>query len=162
MGGEIGSYIRQHETVIAPLHKEYSLKFWDLSLDGNNPQVESALVEAKERYLKVYNNRDEFQQLRDWKSAGFQLDELTARQFKLIYDAFVPNQIEPEVLRDIVQRETQIETLFNTFRARFEGGQASDNELRDILRNEQISADGVQPGKRRSRLDMKSRHSCFS
>lgn len=137
MSAEIGSYVRQHEAVIAPLHKEYSLKFWDLSLDGNNPQVESALVEAKERYLKVYNNRNEFQQLRDWKSAGFQLDELTARQFKLIYDAFVPNQIEPEVLRDLVQRETQIETLFNTFRARFEGGQASDNELRDILRNEQ-------------------------
>ena len=71
MSAEIGSYVRQHEAIVAPLHKEYSLKFWDLSLDGNNPQVESALVEAKERYLKVYNNRDEFQQLRDWKSAGF-------------------------------------------------------------------------------------------
>src|SRR5438067_147640 len=104
MSAEIGNYVRKHEAIIVPLQKEYSLKFWDLSLDGNNPQVESALVQAKERYLKIYNNKDEFQQLLQWKRAGFRLDELTAREFKLIYDAFVPNQIEPEVLRDIVQR----------------------------------------------------------
>ena len=136
MSTEIGSYVQRHESIIAPLHKDYSLKFWDLSLDGTNGQFEKALVEAKERYLKVYNNREEFQQLRQWKAAQPQLDELTARQFKLIYDAFVPNQIEPVVLRDIVQRETQIENLFNTFRSDFEGGKASDNELREILRTE--------------------------
>src|SRR5215831_10156556 len=136
MSTEIASYIQRHESIIAPLHKDYSLKFWDLSLDGTNGQFEKSLVEAKERYLKIYNNKDEFQQLRQWKLASPPLDELTSRQFKLIYDAFVPNQIDPEVLRDIVQRETSIENLFNTFRANFEGGQASDNQLRDILRNE--------------------------
>src|SRR5215471_10647592 len=136
MSTEIRSYVQQHEAIIAPLLTDYSLKFWDLSLDGTNSQFEKSLVEAKERYLKIYNNKDEFQQLRQWKLASPPLDELTARQFKLIYDAFVPNQIDPEVLRDIVQRETNIENLFNTFRANFEGGQASDNQLRDILRNE--------------------------
>jgi peptidyl-dipeptidase A len=136
MSSDVRSYVQQHEAIIAPLHKDYSLKFWDLSLDGTNSQFEKGLVEAKERYLKVYNNKEEFQQLRQWRQANPPLDELTARQFKLIYDAFVPNQIDPEVLREIVQRETTIETLFNTFRPNFEGGQASDNQLRDILRNE--------------------------
>ena len=117
MSTEIGSYIQRHESIIAPLHKDYSLKFWDLSLDGTNGQFEKSLVEAKERYLKIYNNKDEFQQLRQWKLAAPALDELTARQFKLIYDAFVPNQIDPEVLRDIVQRETNIENLFKIGRA---------------------------------------------
>src|SRR5207253_136629 len=64
------------------------------------------------------------------------LDELEARQLRLIHDAFVPNQIEPDVLRDLVERETQIENFFNTFRAEFEGGQATNNELRDILKDE--------------------------
>src|SRR5262249_10083823 len=84
----------------------------------------------------VYNNKKEFHQLREWKAAGVQLDEIDARQLKLIHDAFVPNQIDEDVLRDIVERETQIENTFNTFRANFEGGKASDNQLRDILRNE--------------------------
>src|SRR5215468_1614928 len=37
---EIISYIRSHERVIAPLHKDYSIKLWDLSLNGNNGALE--------------------------------------------------------------------------------------------------------------------------
>src|SRR5438094_10428155 len=105
---EIGAYIRHHEAIIAPLHKDYSLRSWDLSLAGNNQELEKQVVAAKERYLRVYSNREEFRQLRAWKSSGVQLDELEARQFRLIHDAFVPNQIEEDVLRDIIERETQI------------------------------------------------------
>lgn len=131
----IKDYIDQHTRIIEPLHKDYNLKFWELSLKGDE-HLEKELVTAKERYLKIYNNRDEFQQIRQWISSKPSLDEIDARQLKLIHDAFVPNQIPPEVLRDIVERETQIENQFNTFRAKFEGGEATDNQLRDILRNE--------------------------
>ena len=78
MSTDVRSYVQQHEAIIAPLHKDYSLKFWDLSLDGTNSQCEKGLVEAKERYLKIYNNKEEFQQLRRWKEANPALDELTA------------------------------------------------------------------------------------
>jgi peptidyl-dipeptidase A len=131
----VSKYIEDHTGVIAPLHKDYSLKFWNLSLSGTEAS-EKDLVAAKERYLRVYNNREEFQQIREWKSSNIPLDEIEARQLRIIHDAFVPNQIEPDILRDIIQRETQIENLFNTFRAKFEGGEASDNVLRDILRTE--------------------------
>jgi len=100
MSSEISSYLTTHTAIVAPLHKDYSLKFWDLSVSGNK-ELEKALVAAKERYLKVYNNRDEFKQIREWKSAKIPLGELEARQLRLIHDAFVPNQIEPGVLRDI-------------------------------------------------------------
>src|SRR6185436_7867917 len=98
---------RHHESVIAPLHKDYSFKLWDLSLNGNDNALEKAAAEAKERYLKVYNNREEFRAIREWKAQGAPLDEIEARQLKLIHDSFVPNQIEPDVLHDIVERETQ-------------------------------------------------------
>src|SRR3954469_3747460 len=135
MTAEISEYIRQHEATVAPLYQDYSLKFWVLSLSGNE-ENEKALVSAKEKYLKVYNNREDFQKLRSWKASGVQVDALQARELKLIHDSFVPNQIEESVLRDIVERETQIENVFNTFRADFEGAKASDNQLRDVLRNE--------------------------
>jgi peptidyl-dipeptidase A len=135
MTSDIRQYIDRHTQIIAPLSKDYSLKFWELSLNGNQ-EMEKALVAAKERYLKSYNDRSEFQQIREWISSNPPLNEVDARQLRLIHDAFVPNQIQADVLRDIVERETQIENLFNTFRANFEGGEASDNQLRDILRNE--------------------------
>src|SRR5262249_23667165 len=131
----IKEYIDSHTELIAPLHKDYSLKFWELSLTGDE-QLEKALIESKERYLKIYNNHEEFRQIRQWISTNPPLDEIDARQLKLIHDAFVPHQIQPDVLRDIVERETQIENQSNTFRAKFEGGEATDNELREILRTE--------------------------
>src|SRR5688572_5212811 len=135
MSSELSSFLRQHEATVEPLYKDYSVKFWDLSIDGNE-QREKALVDSKERYLKVYSNRSDFEKLQAWKDAAAQLPEIEARQFKLIYDTYVPNQIEEDVLRDIVQRETEVENQFNTFRADFEGSKASDNQLRDVLRNE--------------------------
>ena len=135
MKPEILDYISHHETTVAPLYKDYNQKFWDLSLSGSEER-ERALVNAKERYLKIYNNREEFRQVRQWMSSPAKMDPIESRQLKVIHDTFVPNQIEHDVLRDIVERETQIENLFNTFRASFEGGKASDNQLREILRSE--------------------------
>src|SRR5262245_43831778 len=132
---EITGYIQQHEETIVPLHRDYSLKVWDLSLSGAD-ELEKAVAEAKERYLRVYNNREEFRQLQEWKKAKLTLSDTDARKFKLIYDSFVPNQIDEAVLREIVQRETQIENVFNTFRADFEGGRVTDNQLRDVLKKE--------------------------
>lgn len=132
---EIRHFIQEHERTIRPLQIDYSKKSWDLMITGD-AEREKDLVESKERYLRVYNNREEFLQLQKWKSAAESLDPLEARQFKLIYDSYVPHQIEPEVLRDIVERETQIENLFNTFRADFEGEKVTDNVLRDVLKSE--------------------------
>src|SRR5947209_7604070 len=135
MTSDIKDYIERHAEIVVPLHKDYSLKFWELSLSGND-ELEKALVAAKEAYLTIYNNREEFAKVRKWISNKPPLGELESRQLMLIHDAFVPNQIEPDVLRDIVERETQIENLFNTFRAKFEDGEASDNQLREILQKE--------------------------
>jgi len=133
---EVRSYLKQHDLLVRPLYQDYNQRYWDLSLAGDNATLERALVGAKERYLQVYNNRQEFAQLRQWRKEAESLAPDEARQFKLVYDSFVPNQMEGDVLRDIVARETQIESVFNTFRADFEGGRASDNQLRDILRKE--------------------------
>src|SRR5712691_8266379 len=98
MSSAIREYIDRHTQIVSPLHKDYSIKFWELSLSGNE-EMEKALVEAKERYLKTYSDREEFQQIRQWVFSNPPVDEMDTRQLKLIHDAFVPNQIQPDVLR---------------------------------------------------------------
>ena len=135
MSQEISEYIRQHEAKVSPLYKDYGVKFWELSLSGAS-EKERLVVEAKERYLKIYNNPKEFRQVQGWQNSRDQLSDIESRQLKLIHDSFVPHQIDPAVLREIVERETEIENFFNTFRANFEGDQVSDNQLREILHTE--------------------------
>ena len=135
MSNEIAAFIKEHERTVEPLYVDYNVKFWELSTNASDER-EKAAVEAKQRYLQVYSNKDAFRRLREWRSATQKLSDVEARQFKLIYDTYVPNQMSDEVLRDIVERETDIENQFNTFRADFEGAKASDNQLREILRDE--------------------------
>jgi len=135
MSQEISAFIQQHEETVSPLYKDYNLKFWELSTNASS-QREKAAVDAKERYLRVYSDKDEFRKIRNWTAARPKLSEVELRQLKLIHDTYVPNQIDVEVLRDIVERETEIENQFNTFRSTFESGKASDNQLRDVLREE--------------------------
>jgi len=72
---EILAYIRQHETAIQPLQKDYCEKLWQLSLTGDE-KVEKELVEAKARYLRVYNNKEEFRQLQHWRPSASSLNPI--------------------------------------------------------------------------------------
>src|SRR5215813_12139549 len=108
MSDEIAAFIKEHERAVTPLYVDYNKKFWDLSTNASEER-EKAAVEAKQRYLQVYSNKDDFRRLRAWRTTTQELSDLDARQFKLIYDTYVPNQMSDEVLRDIVERETDIE-----------------------------------------------------
>src|ERR1051325_5050575 len=86
MSSSISEYIDRHTEIVGPLHKDCSLKFWEFSLTGN-PELEKALVTARERYLKIYNDREELAQIRRWISGNPPLNQVEARQLKLIHDA---------------------------------------------------------------------------
>src|SRR5215467_13178489 len=96
---EISNYIEHHQKTVIPLYRDYSLRFWDLSLAGNDAS-EKELVAATETYLQIYNNREEFQQIQHWLKSDPKLSAGDARQLKLIHDTFVPHQIEKDLLRD--------------------------------------------------------------
>jgi len=104
MSDEIAAFIKEHERTVEPLYVDYNIKFWELSTNASDER-EKAAVEAKQRYLQVYSNKDDFRRLRAWRPATRNLSDVEARQFKLIYDTYVPNQMSDQVLRDIVERD---------------------------------------------------------
>lgn len=143
---EIDEFLRQHEQTTEPLSSDYARRFWDMSINGTEENAK-ALAESKERYLKVFSNRADFRRLNAWREAigkGALVDPLTERQIDLLHDSYVPYQMDESVLSDIGGRETAIENVFNTFRPDFEGAPVTDNQLRDVLREE------TDPERRRS------------
>ena len=107
MAAEITEYIRQHEATVAPLYKDYSLKFWELSL--------SAMPTTRKRSWLRRRSTSRSTTIASTSKASLRsirrpMDTIDARELKLIHDSFVPNQIEESVLRDIVERETRSKT----------------------------------------------------
>lgn len=132
---EIRTYLQAHEETLRPLAIDYCLKTWSLS-NHATPEGEQALVAAKEKYLRVFADRRGFARLKDWRREAATTDAIAARQLELIYQNAVPYQIDEAILLDLVERETQIENTFNTFRATFEGQKVTDNQLREVLKQE--------------------------
>ena len=63
-------------------------------------------------------------------------DPLLARQLTVLYNSYLSNQIEPELLRQIVELGTQIEKNFSTFRGAIDSKKVTDNQIKDILKSE--------------------------
>ena len=66
MQNEIAEFLKHHEQTIEPLSIDYASRFWDMSISGTEDNAK-ALAESKERYLKVYSNREEFRRLKGWR-----------------------------------------------------------------------------------------------
>jgi peptidyl-dipeptidase A len=61
-------------------------------------------------------------------------DAHTRRRLDILHDAFVPNQIDPDLRRAIVELETEVESTFNTFRGSMGNRRVDDNAIAEILR----------------------------
>jgi peptidyl-dipeptidase A len=61
-------------------------------------------------------------------------DGLVRRQLELVYDAMLPNQIDDELRRRIVELEAAVESRFAQHRGVFRGEQVDDNTIARTLR----------------------------
>jgi len=58
-----------------------------------------------------------------------------------LYNTYLENQIDPQLLKRIVDLSTEIEKNFSTFRGTIEGIQVTNNEIKEILKIETDSAE---------------------
>jgi peptidyl-dipeptidase A len=56
------------------------------------------------------------------------------RQLDILYLGFLGNQLDPALLKEIVDRETALEQKFNTYRVRLGDRELNDNQVDSILR----------------------------
>lgn len=125
-----------HDRKVEPLYRDYTLGFWAMSTQGTRAEVD-ALVAAKQRYLDVFSDPVTFAKLKAFREESSDGgDSLLTRRLERVFQAFVPYQMDPDALAEMVRREAHLESDFNNFRASFEGRRVSDNQLRDVLRTE--------------------------
>ena len=132
-------FIAKHVEKIKPLEKQANLAWWDAAVTGDpNAYDRSSALTLQIR--KVYSDPNGFAYLRELKDSGQIKDKLLARQLTVLYNAYLANQIEPELLKQIVELGTQIEKNFSTFRGTIDGRKVTDNEIKQILKSETDSA----------------------
>ena len=132
---QLEKFIAAHVQKVEPMIKQANLASWDAAISGkaeDYDKVSKLTLEIRQ----VYSNPQEFATLKEMKQSQQVKDAKLSRQLEVLYNAYLENQIEPELLKSIVDLGTEIEKKFSTFRGTIEGKKVTDNEIKEILKTQ--------------------------
>jgi peptidyl-dipeptidase A len=132
---QLENFIKAHVEKIAPMEKAVNLAYWDAANSGK-PEDYNTVSKLTLEIRQVYSNPQEFAFLKETKESGQIKNAMLARQLELLVNAYLENQIEPELLKKMVDLSTEIERKFSTFRGTIEGKEVTDNQIKEILKTE--------------------------
>ncbi len=131
---EMKLFIENYVKKIAPLSKQANLAYWEASITGNTEKYKEA-AEYEFKIAQIHSNKDEFLKLKSFLKEDIK-DPLLKRQLTLIYLAYAGKQGDPNLVKQIIEKQNAIEEKFNTFRADLDGKKVTDNQLKEILKSE--------------------------
>lgn len=108
---------------------------WILETTGSRDAADlKAELEIELRLL--FNDKAVFEQLVMWDLDPTIADSLLKRQLNVLIRTFKPNLISKELLEKIAHAEAHLSLLYSNFRPQCHGKTLSENDIRDILKNE--------------------------
>jgi peptidyl-dipeptidase A len=132
---ELEGFITAHTEKIKPLQKERNLATWDAATTGKSEDYERA-GSLTLKIRQIYSNSKDFAFLEQVRKSGKVSNAILARQSDLLYNRYLENQIEPKLLKQIVDLSSEIERTFSTHRGKIEGQEVTDNEIREVLKTQ--------------------------
>lgn len=130
-------FIKAHEDNICPLERTAALAWWDANVTGKD-EAFAAKEESQNRLDAALADKARFAELKSLKSEKL-ADATLARQVDVLYLAYLEKQVDPEILKKITAKANAIEKAFNVYRAKVDGKELSDSEVRKVLKTSKDS-----------------------
>jgi peptidyl-dipeptidase A len=132
-------FLDAHTKKLRPLEFEANLAWWEASTTGK--------AEAFDRKEKAQNKIDEaladpaaFAEVKKLKEQGKDVDDpVLRRAVAVLHLQYLEKQVDKELLRKLVARSNALEKAFNTFRAKVDGKEMTENEVRKVLKQSKDS-----------------------
>ena len=135
---EIKTFLEEKTDKIKPLNKQAALAQWKATISGKSEDYAKVEVYSK-KIEKVFNNKNDFKKVKEFLNLN--VDDInTKRQLEVLYDSYLGSQGDINLLNKIIEKSTALEQRFNTFRAKIDDKEFSDNQIKGILQNETDSS----------------------
>lgn len=132
---QLEQFIEIHIAKVEPLETQANLTYWDAATTGR-PEDYNKLKQLQLKIRQIYSNPQEYALLKDMKESGKIRDARTVRQLDKLYYAYLRNQIEPELLKKLVDLDGKIQEKYNTFRGTIDGEKVTMSDIYTILTTE--------------------------
>ncbi len=131
-------FIARHEATIRPLETESNRCWWEANITGSDEAFKKK-EEIETRLNLLLANRDTFAELKAIRSQPI-ADKLLAREVNVLYLQYLGQQIDPAIIKEMAALSNEVEKAFGVFRAKVDGKELSENDVRDVLRKSTDSA----------------------
>ena len=128
-------WVEAHAREVRSLQTAANLAGWRAATTGDGEEIRRS-AEARAALRRLYSSAEDAARVRDLLGTVGMEEPLLRRQLVLLDLAYTGNQLPAETIDDLSRREAALEEIFYNFRAPFEGGEASNNQLLDVLRTE--------------------------
>ncbi len=129
---ELAGFVGTHETQVAPLWTQANLTYWEATTTGK-PEAWEKLKKLQLKTSAIYSNREDFAHIKTFQESGAIDDPQLARQLDKLYYAYLRNQIEPNLLAQIVELDTQVQETYNSYRGTVAGRNVTMSDIYTIM-----------------------------
>ncbi len=132
-------FVAAHEAKLRPLEIRSGQAWWEANISGKAEDFKRK-EEAQNRIDEALADPKAFQEIKQIKERGQIDDPVVARCIDVIYLAYLEKQVDPALLKRMVAKANAVEKAFNEFRAKVDGKELTDNQVRQVLKTSKDSA----------------------
>src|SRR6266487_5101735 len=131
-------FVAAHEAKLRPLEHAANLAWWNANVTGKDEDFEKK-VQTQNRIDEALADRDKFRELKEMKESSQVDDPIVAREIHILYLQYLEKQVDPALLKQIVAKSNAVEKAFNVYRAKVDGKEMTDSEVRKVLKESKNS-----------------------
>jgi peptidyl-dipeptidase A len=129
-------FMAAHEAKVRPLDVAAGQAWWTANTTGKDDDFKRK-EEAQNKIDEALSNKPVFAELKAIKQLrdkGEIDDKVVARAIDVLYLMYLEKQVDPALLKQISAKANAVEQKFNVFRAKVDGKELKDSEVRDVLK----------------------------
>src|SRR5262249_11983450 len=133
-------FLQDHTKKLEPLEVAGATAWWDANISGNDEDFKKK-VEAQNKIDAALSDKAAFAKVKELKDAAKDIDDAVLRRaIEVLYLTYLEKQVDPELLKKMVELSNAVEKKFNIFRANVDAHEMTDSEVRKVLK-ESIDSD---------------------
>src|SRR5438552_7832010 len=131
-------FVAAHEAKVRPLERTANLAWWNANISGKDEDFDKK-IEAQNRIDEALADPKKFRELKEIYESRQVDDPILAREITVLYLQYLEKQVDPALLKKIVAKSNAVEKAFNVYRAKVDGKEMTDSEVRKVLKESKNS-----------------------
>jgi peptidyl-dipeptidase A len=133
-------FVNDHTAKLQPLEVASAAAWWNANITGKAEDFKKK-EEAQNRIDEALANPERFAEVKALKEKIKDIDDpFMSRAVEVLYLTYLEKQVDTDLLKKMTAKSNAVEQAFNVFRARVDGKEMSDSEVRKVLKTSKDSA----------------------